>query len=346
MKRIFWLVVIVAAVVGAAYGISLLTANEQEATAEQTIVIDEVGRATLQDTVIIRGQVGRDSRFAVVATTPQLVTAVGTEVDRTVQPGQELLRLDGRPMIAISGTVPYWRPLDRFSTDGPDVEMLEQFLADAGYSPGTINQDFTATTRDALEDWQEDNGYPVDGRFLPTDLAVQEWPARVGDVHVEVGDPVAAGQPLISLVENDLAVAVQVDPTDRSRLTIGLPAVITVTATDLESPGTVVDLADAPNLDGQGVERYEGEVAIDGTLNLVEGAAVRVEVILAEVVDALVVPVASVSLDGSGNEEVRILGPDGTIERVRVVTGLTEGALVEITEGLDGSEQVVVEVRS
>ena len=76
-----------------------------------------------------------------------------------------------------------------------------------------------------------------------------------------------------------------------------------------------------------------------------EGAAVRVEVVLAEVTDALVVPVASVSLNGSGVEEIRILAADGTIERVPVVTGLTEGALVEVVEGLDGSEQVVVEVR-
>lgn len=336
------LAAVVAAVV---YGVVVLTAEDDAADDEQIIVIDEVGRSTLRDTVVVRGNVAREDLFTVTALSPQRVTAVSAEVDGEIGPGQELLRLDGRPMVAVVGDTPYWRPLDRFVPDGPDVEMLEQFLTDEGYSPGTVNQEFSGLTEDALEAWQEDNGYPVDGVFLPTDLAVQQWPATVGDVLVDVGDSVTPGQPMIAVVDAELAVTIRIDPTDRSRLEPGLPATITVTASDIEADGSVRELADAPDVDGQGVERYRGEVAVDGDLELVEGAAVRVEVTLAEVIDALVVPVASVSLDGSGTEEVRILAPDGTIERVPVVTGLTEGALVEVVEGLDGSEQVVVEVR-
>lgn len=334
-----------AAIVAAGYGIFRLTDDSNIEDEEQVIVIDEVGRATLQDTVVVRGTVGREDLFTVAAVSPQRVTGVSVEVDAEVAAGDELLRLDGRPMLAVEGTTPYWRPLQRLVEDGPDVEMLEQFLSDAGFFSGTIDQDFTNLTRDGLEDWQEANGYPVDGRFLPTDLAVNQWPAVVGSVGVDVGDSVNPGQPLVSFVEGDLTISVAVDPTDRSRLEVGLPALITVTASDIELNGRVVELADAPEVDGQGVERYAGEIEGEGTLDIVDGSAVRVEVTLAEVVDAMVVPVASVSLDGSGNEEIRILAADGTIERVPVVTGLTEGALVEIVEGLDGSEQVVVEVR-
>ena len=345
MKRAVYLLLVLAAVATVAYGVVVLTGDDDTGRAEQVIVIDDVGRATLQDTVIVRGNVGREERFVVSATSPQRVTAVGIDVDGVVAEGDELLRLDGRPMLAVGGDTPYWRPLERFVEDGPDVEMLEQFLADAGYSPGTVNQDFSDLTRDALKDWQEDLGYPVDGRFLPTDVAIADWPATVGDVLVDVGDSVGSGQLLVSFVESELAVSIRVDPTDRSRLEVGLPVTITVTASDIEASGTISDLADAPEVDGQGVERYPGEVTVSGQLSLVDGAAVRVEVVLAEVVDALVVPVASVSLNGNGTEEVRILAADGTIERVLVVTGLTEGALVEVVEGLDGSEQVVVEVR-
>lgn len=345
MKRAISVIVGVAALGALFYGVFLLTADDTDGQDEQIIVIDAVGRATLQDTVIVRGNISREARFTVTAATPQRVTAVSVEVDGEVQEGDELLRLDGRPMLAVGGTTPYWRPLDRFADDGPDVEMLEQFLADEGYSPGTINQDFSSLTRDALEEWQEDHSYPADGRFLPTDLAIQEWPATVGGIPVELGDTVSPGQPLVRFVESELAVSIRVDPTDRSRLDVGLPATITVTASDIEAVGTISELSDAPEVDGQGVERYPGEVVINGELALVEGAAVRVEVVLAEVLDALVVPVASVMLGGSGVEEVRVLAADGTIKRLPVVTGLTEGALVEVVEGLDGSEQVVVEVR-
>ncbi len=344
LRRTLYLAIGVALVAGAGYGIWRLTADD-EAVEEQVIVIDAVGRATLQDTVVVRGAVAREDRFTIGALSPQRVTAVGVEVDDVVAEGDVLLRLDGRPMLAVVGDTPYWRPLDRFATDGPDIEMLERFLDDAGYDPGTVNQDFSSLTEDALEDWQEDQGYPVDGRFLPTDLVVEQWPATVGEVEVALGDAVSPGQPMVAFVEDALEVSVQVDPTDRSRLEVGLPVTITVTASDIEAVGSIVELSDAPVVDGQGVERYPGEVRVDGQLDLVEGAAVRVEVVLAEVTDALVVPVASVSLNGSGEDEVRILAADGTIERVPVETGLTEGALVEIVEGLDGSEQVVVEVR-
>ncbi|MEM9650691.1 MAG: peptidoglycan-binding protein [Actinomycetota bacterium] len=345
LRRVFGLLVMAGAIAGAVYGVVVLTADDDEMVDEQVIVIDEVGRATLADTVVVRGNVARADRFTVTALSGQRLTGLTATVDAEIAAGEELLQLDGRPMIAVEGETPYWRPLDRFTADGPDVEMLEQFLEDAGYDPGTVNQDFSNLTRDALEAWQEDNGYPVDGRLLPTDLAVQQWPATVGDVLVDVGDSVAPGQPLVAFVEPDLAVTIGVDPTDRSRLAIGLPATITVTASDIETPGSIAELDDAPQVDGQGVERYRGEVTVEGELDLVEGAAVRVEVTLAEVVDALVVPVASVSLNGAGEEEVRILAADGTIDRVEVVTGLTEGAFVEIVDGLDGSEQVVVEVR-
>jgi peptidoglycan hydrolase-like protein with peptidoglycan-binding domain len=344
-KRLIVVIVGLAVVAGAGYGIYRLTDDSGQAAEEQVIVIDEVGRATLADTVVVRGTVGREDLFTITADSPQRVTGVTVEVDTEVAAGDELLRLDGRPMLAVEGATPYWRPLQRFVEDGPDVEMLEQFLSDAGYDPGTVNQEFTNLTRDALEAWQADNGYPANGRFLPTDLAVNAWPAVVGAVAVDVGDQINPGQPLVSFVEADLTVSVAVDPTDRSRLEVGLPAVITITASDVEVAGRVADLADAPEVDGQGVERYAGEIESTGPLDTVDGAAVRVEVTLAEVVDAMVVPVASVSLDGSGGEEIRILAADGTIERVPVVTGLTEGALVEIVEGLDGSEQVIVEVR-
>lgn len=343
-RLLTWLVVL-AILAGAGYGIYLLTQDEDEGPAETVILIDEVGRATLQDTVVVRGQVGREDRFVIAALGPQRVTAVSVDEEEEVAAGELLLKLDGRPMLAVEGETPYWRTLRRGVPDGPDVELLEQFLADAGFDPGTINDDFSTATENALEDWQEENGYPVDGIFLPTDVAVQAWPATVGEVAVEVGQPVAAGQPLVRFVEADLKISVAVDPTDRSRLEVGLPAVISLTASDTEVTGRVAELADAPQVDGQGVERYAGEIEADGGFEVVDGTAVRVEVILAEVADAMVVPVASVSLDGSGNEEVRILAADGTIDRVPVETGLTEGALVEIVSGLDGSEQVIIEVR-
>lgn len=345
MRRIIIALVLVAAVVGLGFVVANLTADEDEQADELIVVIDEVDRMTLQDTVILRGQVAREAAFTLTAGGGGRVTAVAVAEDDTVSVGDELLRINGRPMLAIADPVPYWRPLARFVDDGPDVERLERFLTDEGYSPGTVNQEFTNVTRDALEAWQGDNGYPVDGQFLPTDVATGEWPATVGGIDLDVGATVAPGQALVPFVDDDLSITVQVDPTDRSRLEEGLVARVTISATGAEGTGQIADLAEAAEIDQQGVERYQGEISLDNDLGVVDGTAVRVEVILEQVTNALVVPVAAVSLNGDGREEVRILNREGTLDRVFVETGLTEGAMVEIVSGLDGGEQVVVEVR-
>ncbi len=345
IRRVLIAVLVVGVIGALVFAVVRLTADEASSEDDQVIVIDEVDRMTLQDVIVLRGQVAREEVRVVTAAAGGRISALGVAEDEVVTAGDELLRLNGRPMLAIDDPEPYWRPLTVGVPDGPDVERLERFLTDEGYEPGTVNQEFSTATRDALEVWQEDNGYPIDGTFLPTDVVTGSWPATVGSVLPAVGDTVAIGQPLVGFVEPELSVAVQIDPTDRSRLSIGLVTVVEVPATGATGTGEIADLAEAATVDAQGVERYRGEIDLDTDLGVVDGTAVRIEVIVRQVIDALVVPVAAVSLNGDGREEVRILNAEGTIDRVLVETGLTEGALVEITSGLDGSELVVVEVR-
>ena len=346
IKKLLGALVVVALIGGAIYAIVVLTADDEPVVDEQVIVVDDVERRTLQDVVVLRGAVNRDDRFTFFSGGQGRITAISLEEESTIAAGDIVMEIDGRPMIAVTGRVPYWRRLDVRAPDGPDVELLEQFLTDEGFEPGTIDQDFTTTTRNALRDWQEAKGYPDDGVFLPTDLAIGQWPATVGTVDLQAGQFVSPGTPLLTFVEDELSVIVSVDPTDRSRLEPGLRADIEVAATGDTAPGRIIELADTASIDGQGTERYRGEVELLGQLDVVAGTAVRIEVVLEEVTDALVVPVAAVSLSGDGTEEVRILTRDGTLTRVPVTTGLTEGAFVEIIEGLDGDEQVVVEVRT
>lgn len=346
IKKLFGTVAVLAVIGGAIYAVIVLTADDEPVIDEQVIVVDEVERRTLQDVVVLRGAVNRDDRFTLYSAGQGRITTIRLEEESTIAQGDIVMEIDGRPMIAVNGTIPYWRALNTRSADGPDVELLERFLEAEGYDPGSIDHGFTTTTRNALRDWQEDNGYPDDGVFLPTDLAIADWPATVGAVALEIGQFISPGAPLVPFVEDELSVIVSVDPTDRSRLEPGLRASIEVSATGDSADGRIQELADTASIDGQGAQRYRGELELLGELDVVAGTAVRIEVVLEEVIDALVVPVASVSLSGDGTEEVRILTRDGTLDRVPVTTGLTEGSFVEIIEGLDGDEQVVVEVRT
>lgn len=182
-----------------------------------------------------------------------------------------------------------------------------------------------------------------DAVFQPGDFVVGEWPTRIGSVLVDLGEFVPEGNPLMTLTEDELTVTIEMSPSDRAELDEGLRATVELAATGVTAPAVIEELEDAPDVDQSGGETYAGTVTVEGDLAVVDGATVSVDVVLEESVDVVTVPVAA--LVGVGDEtEVRVVRRDGSLERVAVVTGLTEGAFVEIREGLSGGEQVVVEV--
>ena len=210
MKRAITAIVALAAVAGLVYTIVILTAEDDEGAEEQVIVIDDVGRATLQDTVVVRGSIARDDRFTLSATSPQRVTSVGVEVDDLVAEGDELFRLDGRPMLAVAGTTPLLAPpgalRDRRARRGdagavPGRRRLRPGHGQPGVlhpSPGTPSRPGRRITATRSTD-----------ASCPPMWPSSQWPATVGEVPVELGDTLSPGQPLVSFVESDLAVSIQ-----------------------------------------------------------------------------------------------------------------------------------------
>jgi multidrug efflux pump subunit AcrA (membrane-fusion protein) len=180
--------------------------------------------------------------------------------------------------------------------------------------------------------------------FEPSDMIVASWPARIGTVEVDAGEFVPQGTPLMNLTEPIFTVRLYAAATQFSELTLGQEVEVELDAGDQRADGVIASLDDSASIDDAGNERYEGVVQIAGELAAVDGAIVSIDVVLDEAVDALAVPIAAVSQDASGNKEVRVIADDGTITRVAVETGLEDGALIEITSGLEGDEIVVVEV--
>jgi len=77
----------------------------------------------------------------------------------------------------------------------------------------------------------------------------------------------------------------------------------------------------------------------------VDGASVRIEVVLEERVDAVVVPIAAIRQDGTGNDIVLVVDENtGITTATAVVTGLVEGSFTEVISGLTGGEIVVIDV--
>ena len=180
--------------------------------------------------------------------------------------------------------------------------------------------------------------------FLPGDMVVASWPARVGTVSVDDGEFILLGQEVLTLTEPDFTITLTLNPTDRGNLEVGMAVEVEIQASDEEAvPGVILELDETATVTGEGSERYEGVIETLEALDAVDGASVNVDVTREEKVDVITVPIAAVLQDGQGNDVVRVVLVDGTTTQVQIETGLSEGAFVEVTEGLAGDELVLVE---
>ena len=180
--------------------------------------------------------------------------------------------------------------------------------------------------------------------FLPGDMVVASWPARIGTVSVDDGEFILLGQEVLTLTEPDFTITLTLNPTDRGNLEVGMAVEVEIQASDEEAvPGVILELDETATVTGDGSERYEGVIETFDVLDAVDGASVNVDVTREEKVDVITVPVAAVLQDGQGNDVVRVVLVDGTTTQVQIETGLSEGAFVEVTEGLTGDELVLVE---
>ncbi len=213
-----------------------------------------------------------------------------------------------------------------------------------------VGEDFEALTGTVLlRAGQTQAAVPIrslddDVVFLPSDMIVADWPARVGTVAVDDGEFVLQGGPLLSLTEPVFTIKLYANATQFSDLVVGQEVTVELAAGDQTAEGVIAELDEAATVDDTGTERYEGVVQITTELAAVDGAVVTIDVVIDQAADVLVVPISAVSQDATGNKEVRLLSRDGTISRVAVETGLEDGSLIEISSGLSGGEIVIVEI--
>ena len=181
--------------------------------------------------------------------------------------------------------------------------------------------------------------------FLPADMLVADWPARIGKVEVDEGEFVLQGNVVLSLTEPAFTITMKVSPTDRAELVVGQAVSVDLKVGGQILPGVITELGDSATVGPSGEEQYEGTINVSGAFEAVDGATVSIDVTLAEALQVLAVPVASVLRSADG-DQVRVVNDQGTITRLKVTIGLIDGEWVEIKEGLVGDELIIVDIVS
>lgn len=213
--RTIWTMAVVAVIaLAAGLGLSRLIVSPADAAANAAppdagpITVPVERRALANDVVLRADAIYEDPVDVTVETGdlggPAIVTGGVPAVGTTVEAGQVLLEVTGRPVILLTGELPVYRTL-RAGVSGPDVLQLKTALDALGIDPGDAGSDvYDAATAAAVVALYERVGYPapsvgeeatatVDAaRSVVRDAERQVTEARRGVDHPDGGTPRSA----------------------------------------------------------------------------------------------------------------------------------------------------------
>jgi hypothetical protein len=118
------------------------------------------------------------------------------QVGDVIDPGRALYRVDGAPVILLSGSVPAYRTLSDGISDGADVAELKQNLKALGFDPDhqiTVNDTFDAPTSDAIDRWQSSLGETQTGSITLGQVVFLPGAQRITAVQAALGGTGSSG---------------------------------------------------------------------------------------------------------------------------------------------------------
>jgi hypothetical protein len=321
-------------------------ASDDEPAAAEVV---EVERRTLTDSESVAGDLGYDEAPAVSADRADGVLTWLPDEGSTLRAGDVAYRVDEEPIVLLTGRLPLYRDLSYGVDDGRDVRQLERNLKRLGYDPGTVNNEFTGYTEDAVQELQEDHDLEETGVVSAAQFLVLPEAIRVGAAQATVGTTLVPGTPtaLYEATSTRRVVTVDIDPSDEALVEVGAKATVTLPDgstldAEVSEVGTVATSTDSETES----EDPSAEATLPVTLTLADSARakklsaapVTVELTRERRRQVLTVPVTALVALAEGGFAVRREGG----ELVAVETGLYSDGYVEVTEGL--AEGDVVEV--
>ena len=318
-------------------------------SASAPVATATVKRGTISATETWSGTLGFGSPFGVTALAEGTVTRLANQGER-LKRGDELFRLNERPVVLLYGKVPMYRDLT-LGASGIDVRQLEKNLAALGYGGFKVDDRYTSSTAAAVRAWQQDIAAAPTGTVARSDIVFLPSARQVDALRVAVGGHAVPGTPVLDLTGTQQIVSLQADLDDREIFEVDT-AVTVVLPGGKEIRGTVdATTVVQPSGSGGGFEEtmesesiLEGEIALsrNAAAGLV-GASVDVEVPIDERTDVLLVPVSALLALTEGGYGLEVVNEDGTTTIAAVQTGLFGGGEVEV-EGDEIAEGTVVGV--
>jgi peptidoglycan hydrolase-like protein with peptidoglycan-binding domain len=309
----------------------------------------KVTRTTLVETKTVPGTLGYGDPVPINATARGTLTWIAP-VGSTVRRGKPLFKVDERPVVALYGSLPLYRPLAP-GAKGRDVRQLERNLAARGYGGFTVDDTYTAGTAAAVRGWQADLGLPQTGSVEPGQVLFTPGPVRVAGQTARVGDLVGGesrevGATVLTYTGTSRLVTVELEVADRPLaakgrgVTVTIPGLrplkgtITEVGTTITARGTASEEGTAPaNATAtapDAVVEVTVAIANQKALGSLDSAPVDVDFVSSKREDVLAVPVTALLALPKGGFGVEVV--EGVRTRiVPVRTGMFAAGQVEVS---------------
>jgi peptidoglycan hydrolase-like protein with peptidoglycan-binding domain len=309
----------------------------------------KVVRTTLVETKTVSGTLGYGEPVPIRATQRGTLTWIappGSPVGR----GEALFKVDERPVVALYGSLPLYRPL-QVGTEGSDVRELERNLAALGYSGFPVDNAYTAATAGAVRMWQAGLGLPETGTVEPGQAVFTPGPVRIAAQAARVGDVIGGGSgeggaPVLSYTGTTRQVTVELDVADQALAVKGRTVTVTVPGRGtvkgkVSRVGTVITAQSATPGEGTasaGASSTASDARIDVIVTIarqralgpLQAAPVDVDFASSRRENVLAVPVVALLALPGGGFGVQVV--DGATTRIVLVkTGMFAAGQVEIS---------------
>ena len=167
---------------------------------------------------------------------------------------------------------------------------------------------------------------------------------RVNSVKVAEGDEVTAGASLVQVADFDhMKVSIRVDEYDITDVSVGQHCTVTATATEKTFQSTIADI-DYISASTGNVAYYTATAYVDVPDGVYPGMQATISIPQSEAQNVVVLKLEAISFDETNQAYVLMQKADGTMEKVSITTGVSNGNYVEITSGLQSGDTAYVEV--
>lgn len=161
----------------------------------------------------------------------------------------------------------------------------------------------------------------------------------ISDRPVNLGEVAGAGSPLFSIVDISKVVArANVPVQQAAQMHVGQETTLKGAGGELTGKITVV----SPSVDTNTTTVQVWAEAINKGEKLKPGSTVQMSVNAGEVPNAVVIPAAALLASDEGGEKVMVAGSDSLAHEHKVEVGIRSGGDVQILEGVNPGDQVIV----